>query len=791
MAKLVCRTGPSAGREYPLSKEVVVFGRQSTCDIQVVDNLASRAHAQIRRDGHLFTLVDLGSRNGTQLNGRKVGERSMSFGDRVRIGECEYVLVKEAGDKDLADLLTKYEIQERIGEGGMGIVYRAVQRSMARTIALKVLAPKYAAKPKFVGQFVREARAAGTLNHPNIIQVHDVGEENGLHFFSMEYVDGPTCMQVLREQGPMAPGDALEVTKQVAKALEYAHGQRLIHQDIKPDNIMINGQGQVKLADLGISKTFDEAEAESAPKRVMGTPHYMAPEAALGKKIDHRVDLYSLGTTLYHLLTGKTPYAGTSATEVLKMQVMDPFPAIRDINPAVPEQVCALVERMAAKAPEDRYQTAAEVIEEIRRLESGLGLQAERIAGGDSMVLRRYAAERLPGDGVNRTPTSGNAVAATPPARPRWVLPAVVGGVAAAAVVAVAVLWPSDPAAGDDTGPVPTGQPASAAATIQSTPVATTPTIDPQAEALTRIEAGLRQRQPDLAALQREHAAIGQPSPALRARYDKVAAEIASRLKAAQQAQAAQAVEDLSVEVNRLTEARNYPLALQRIEAALRGTTGPTRTQLTELKNKIEDERDKFIASIQLKFESYRKIKDEARLRELREKLPESLLGSDLEKEIAAAIQVLADARDAALAEHVRKTGALLVRWDLPGVESMVRQAPAGMAGSPSQAGLNEIAAAGIAFKAMQTRAEKLLRGGPIRMKGTIKSFENPDLTEIDAKSISLRPDRGGMVQFTWDKLTETELRILVTPILGEAATRELDPHIAVLHRHAAAAAAK
>ncbi len=789
MAKLVCRTGPSAGREYPLSKEVVVFGRQSTCDIQVVDGLASRAHAQVRRDGHLYTVVDLGSRNGTQLNGRKVSERSLAFGDRIRIGECEYVLVKEAGDRDLADLLTKYEIQERIGEGGMGIVYRAVQRSMARTIALKVLAPKYAAKPKFVDQFVREARAAGTLNHPNIIQVHDVGEENGLHFFSMEYVDGPTCMQILRDQGPMAPGDALEVAKQVAKALEYAHGQRLIHQDIKPDNIMINGQGQVKLADLGISKTFDEAEAESAPKRVMGTPHYMAPEAALGKKIDHRVDLYSLGTTLYHLLTGKTPYAGTSATEVLKMQVMDPFPAIRDINPTVPEQVCALVERMAAKAPEDRYQTAAEVVEEIRRLESGLGLQAERIAGGDSMVLRRYAAERLPGDAANRTPTSGEAVPAAAPARPRWLLPAVGGGVALAVVLAVVVLWPTGPAPAGADLPTPAGPAASASAITVPVPAPVAATVDPQAEALTRLENTLRQRQVDLAAIQRDHAAIGQPSPALRARYDAVAREITTRLRAAQQAQQAQATDELTDEVRRLVEARNHALALQRIEGALRGAAGPIRAQLTGLKAEVERDRDELVAGIQRKLDSYRKLKDEARLRELREKMPESLLGSDLEKEIAAAIQGLADAREAALAEHVRKAGALLVRWDLPGVEAMVRQPPAGMAESPSQAGLDEVAAAGRAFLAFQTRTGKLLAGGPIRMKGSIKSFDHPDLAAIDAKSVSLRPDRGGMVQFTWEKLTEAELRILAASVLGDAGARELDPHVAVLFRYAAAAA--
>ncbi|MBA3710299.1 MAG: protein kinase, partial [Planctomycetes bacterium] len=386
MPKLVCQSGPTAGHEYPLTKDVTILGRQSACDVQIHDTMSSRAHCQVRRDGKLFSLVDLGSRNGTLLNGKKVSERQLSFGDRIAVGHAEYLFVKEAGDVELKDLLSKYEILEKIGEGGMGIVYKANQRSMARVVALKILSPKYISKPKFVDQFTREARAAGSLNHPNIIQVHDVGTENEIHYFSMEFVDGPTCMQVLRDNGPFGIGEALEIVRQTAKALEYAHGQRLIHQDIKPDNIMLSSASSVKLADLGISKTFDEVAAEEGPKRVMGTPHYMAPEAALGKKIDHRVDIYSLGATFYHLLTGKTPYTGTSATDVLKAYVMDPMPAIQDINPETPDDVCALVERMMAKKPDDRYQHVGEVAEEVRRLQAGLGLGTARIASNETMV---------------------------------------------------------------------------------------------------------------------------------------------------------------------------------------------------------------------------------------------------------------------------------------------------------------------------------------------------------------------------------------------------------------------
>src|ERR1043165_1017833 len=201
MAKLVCQTGPKAGHEYPLTKDVTVMGRQSSCDVQILDNMSSRAHCQIRRDGKLYSLVDLGSRNGSHLNDKKVSERQLAFGDRVRIGEAEYKFVKEPGDVELKDLLSKYEVQEKIGEGGMGIVYKANQKSMNRIVALKILSPKYSAKQRFVDQFIKEARAAGALNHPNIIQVHDVGTENDIHYFSMEFVEGATCMQVLREEG--------------------------------------------------------------------------------------------------------------------------------------------------------------------------------------------------------------------------------------------------------------------------------------------------------------------------------------------------------------------------------------------------------------------------------------------------------------------------------------------------------------------------------------------------------------------------------------------------------------
>jgi len=391
VAKLVIRSGRNAGEEYVVGGDRVILGRRSACPIPILDVGASREHAAVSRRGNDVFIQDL-SRNGTFINGQpatKSHEGSLvKFGDRIKIGDTELELVDETKE-DLTVDIPGYKILERIGSGGMGAVYKARQLSMDRIVALKVLNERYSSNPEFRERFVREAQAAGQLNHPNVIHVHDISSANGRHYFSMEYVDGPSVKELLHTEKRIEVNRALDITLQAAKALEFAHENKIVHRDVKPDNIMLTKEGIVKLADLGIAKTFEEKQAtERERRRVMGTPHYMAPEQALGKAIDLRVDIYSLGATLYHMLTGKTPFAGNSAHEILKAHIQESLPPIQDLNPMVPDPVCFIVERMMAKLPEKRYPDMTHLITDIQRVQAGVVAGIARIEPGESTVMR-------------------------------------------------------------------------------------------------------------------------------------------------------------------------------------------------------------------------------------------------------------------------------------------------------------------------------------------------------------------------------------------------------------------
>ena len=285
--------------------------------------------------------------------------------------------------------LAGYEIGELVGKGGMGEVYRARQISMDRVVALKILAPRLAKQdPIFAKRFVDEARAAGRLNHPNIIAVHDVGKapmpgsaagtEPDLDYFSMEFVDGESVKDVIERQGICPLSLITQVMQGMSEALVYAEAQGIVHRDIKPDNIMITNGGVVKLADLGLAlqlggeEIVGEKDGQGRNK-VMGTPLYMSPEQARALPVDSRSDQYSLGATLFHMLTGKPPFKGDNAKVIMRSHVFDPVPDPKDINPDVPEGWRQVTMRLLAKTPEERFSTAVAMRAAMQAAISGHG----------------------------------------------------------------------------------------------------------------------------------------------------------------------------------------------------------------------------------------------------------------------------------------------------------------------------------------------------------------------------------------------------------------------------------
>lgn len=289
-----------------------------------------------------------------------------------------------------------YQLMEKLGQGGMGTVYKAKQLSMERIVAVKILPPKFSHDQQFVDRFVREARLAGRLNHENIVSAIDVGEDQGYHFIAMEFIEGTTVSGLLKKSGALPEKEALQICRQVAKGLQGAHEQKLIHRDIKPDNIMIDKRGVVKVMDLGLARSTQDDTSLTQTGMALGTPHYASPEQARGDKdIDHRCDFYSLGATLYHMVTGFTPYNGETAAVIMASHLMDdPVPAHerapeREISDAASELIMLLMSKDREQRPKD----AAEV---IALMEDAIAGTPPAGAGGAGMGGKRRTGRHAP-----------------------------------------------------------------------------------------------------------------------------------------------------------------------------------------------------------------------------------------------------------------------------------------------------------------------------------------------------------------------------------------------------------
>ena len=280
----------------------------------------------------------------------------------------------------------RYEINSPLGHGGMAEVYLGTDRVLGRQVAIKVLGQHFADDESFVARFRREAQSAAALNHPNVVSVFDTGSDNGTHFIVMEYVQGRTLADIIKDDAPLLPERAVEITEAVAVALGFAHREGIIHRDVKPGNIMLTPSGDVKVMDFGIARAVS-SDSLTQTATVLGTATYFSPEQAQGASVDARSDIYSLGCVLYEMVTSHPPFAADSPVTVAYKHVKeDPVPPSR-LNADVPAPLDAIILKCLAKNPQNRYHSAAELQQDLQRFRTGATVQATPILPVESTAV--------------------------------------------------------------------------------------------------------------------------------------------------------------------------------------------------------------------------------------------------------------------------------------------------------------------------------------------------------------------------------------------------------------------
>jgi len=391
--------------ELPRSGTLVIGTSSARAGFVLRGADISEVHAAIARNkSGGWAIRDLGSDSGIEVNGRRVDSAALDAGDEIRIGSARLRVVDPARaamgtaatpaatavqPPTPAPAMTQasptaqaaqglpsfpgYRTERRLGKGGMGEVYLAVQERLARPVALKVLHPRLGNDAAFVRRFEDEARAAAALNHPNVVTVFDVGFHDGLHFLSMEYMDRGTLEDRLKASGRLPWKDVLQILKDAGAGLAYAESKGIVHRDLKPANLMQNAAGATKIADLGLATNIEaEGEATSGEKKVLGTAHFMSPEQARGEKLDTRSDLYSLGATAYRLLSGSTPYEGATSKDILRALLREDPRPLESLVQGVPPALLGIIQRLMRRELVTRTASAAQLLRELSELERSM-----------------------------------------------------------------------------------------------------------------------------------------------------------------------------------------------------------------------------------------------------------------------------------------------------------------------------------------------------------------------------------------------------------------------------------
>ena len=435
-AELRFINGPLMGKSVELPQDKnVLLGRASSCQVTVKAAGISRSHCRFDYDGRDYHLTDLGSVNGTFVNNERTPRHVMQDGDAIRVGQVEALFlweetavfatddgtdtlpisvvarrraarcdqcaaptgmaqmdpVQSSGDgpayctrcQEVGPIqgreVAQYKVDSKIAHGGMGAVFKGYERSSQSPIAIKILSSEFSADPESIRRFLRGASTALTLDHRHIVRVHDVGELDRMYYIAMEYVDGPTVLDAMTTGKLSDVRKVLRISIQVTQALAHAHEKRIVHRDVKPSNIMVTGKNVTKLTDLGLMKCLDEAGMSGITESdvAMGTLDYMAPEQIDDARgVDHRGDIYSLGATMFHLLTERTVFSSRNVVEKMKKIRYETPPSPTELNKDIPESLSEVILKTLAKSPEERYQTPRELLKALLKVRQQLIDQA-------------------------------------------------------------------------------------------------------------------------------------------------------------------------------------------------------------------------------------------------------------------------------------------------------------------------------------------------------------------------------------------------------------------------------